>query len=197
MAVRWSALQNSTIPPSPSADGPTMITAMINVDQVASQPPSRARIRSSSAPVSHGIAGGVGRSARGQFDSARPRPPRPCRPVSDHPVEPVAASRERERMRSSASTWPILPCCARGRRTVDRRASRPRILRCEHQLDIGLGQTAAVAHQANHSVGAAEQRDREGEASALAVLRLRTSSIFADCWTGRSAGFSPLRILPV
>src|SRR5438128_4709783 len=30
--------------------------------------------------------------------------------------------------------------------------------------------------------------------SALAVLRLMTSSTFVDCWTGRSAGFSPLRI---
>jgi hypothetical protein len=33
--------------------------------------------------------------------------------------------------------------------------------------------------------------------SALAVLRLMTSSTFADCWTGKSAGFSPLRIRPV
>ena len=33
--------------------------------------------------------------------------------------------------------------------------------------------------------------------SAFAVLRLSTSSIFVDCWIGRSAGFSPLRIRPV
>ena len=33
--------------------------------------------------------------------------------------------------------------------------------------------------------------------SALAVLRLMTSSTFVDCWTGRSAGFSPLRIRQV
>src|SRR5271169_4111270 len=32
--------------------------------------------------------------------------------------------------------------------------------------------------------------------SALAVLRLTTSSKVVGCWTGRSAGFSPLRILP-
>src|SRR5206468_4035194 len=32
--------------------------------------------------------------------------------------------------------------------------------------------------------------------SALAVLRLTTSSNVVGCWTGRSAGFSPLRILP-
>src|SRR5262249_15283782 len=29
-----------------------------------------------------------------------------------------------------------------------------------------------------------------------AVLRLMNSSIFVDCWTGRSAGFSPLTIRP-
>ena len=32
--------------------------------------------------------------------------------------------------------------------------------------------------------------------SALAVLRLITSSNFVGCWTGRSAGLAPLRILP-
>src|SRR6516162_3620292 len=33
--------------------------------------------------------------------------------------------------------------------------------------------------------------------SALAVLRLITNSVFVDCWTGRSAGFSPLRMRPM
>ena len=32
--------------------------------------------------------------------------------------------------------------------------------------------------------------------SALAVFRLRTSSTFVDCCTGRSPGFSPLRMRP-
>src|SRR4051794_16563500 len=32
--------------------------------------------------------------------------------------------------------------------------------------------------------------------SALAVLRLITSSNLADCWTGRSPGFSPFRTRP-
>jgi hypothetical protein len=32
--------------------------------------------------------------------------------------------------------------------------------------------------------------------SALAVLRLMNSSTLVTCWTGRSAGFSPLRIRP-
>src|SRR6266436_5833583 len=33
--------------------------------------------------------------------------------------------------------------------------------------------------------------------SPLAILRLIISSTFVDCWTGRSAGFSPLRMRPV
>jgi hypothetical protein len=33
--------------------------------------------------------------------------------------------------------------------------------------------------------------------SALAALRLMTRSIFVTCCTGRSAGFSPLRMRPV
>src|SRR5262245_319558 len=33
--------------------------------------------------------------------------------------------------------------------------------------------------------------------SDLAVLRLTTSSTFVGCWTGKSAGFAPLRIWPV
>src|SRR5262245_21634111 len=32
--------------------------------------------------------------------------------------------------------------------------------------------------------------------SALAVLRLMTSSSLVDCWTGKSAGLAPWRILP-
>jgi hypothetical protein len=33
--------------------------------------------------------------------------------------------------------------------------------------------------------------------NAFAVLRLMSSSTFVTCWTGRSAGFSPLRMRPV
>jgi len=33
--------------------------------------------------------------------------------------------------------------------------------------------------------------------SALAVLRLTTSSNLVGCWTGKSAGFAPLRIFPM
>jgi hypothetical protein len=37
---------------------------------------------------------------------------------------------------------------------------------------------------------------RESRPIALAVLRLITNSNFVDCWTGSSAGFSPLRMRP-
>jgi hypothetical protein len=43
-------------------------------------------------------------------------------------------------------------------------------------------------------------QDRNGgtaRPSVLAVLRLTISSIFVACWTGRSPGFSPLRIRPI
>jgi hypothetical protein len=41
----------------------------------------------------------------------------------------------------------------------------------------------------NRAIGKARPSD-------LAVLRLMTNSVFVDCWTGRSAGFSPWRIRP-
>jgi len=46
----------------------------------------------------------------------------------------------------------------------------------------------------NHLVGAGEHRRRYCEASAFAVLRLITSSYLFGAWTGRSPGFSPLRM---
>ena len=45
----------------------------------------------------------------------------------------------------------------------------------------------------NHLVGSGEQRRRYSERSALAVLRLRTSSYLVGACTGKSAGFSPFR----
>src|SRR5215204_3248692 len=50
-----------------------------------------------------------------------------------------------------------------------------------------------------HSITSSARASRVGgtsRPSALAVLRLRISSTFVDCTTGRSAGFSPLRIRP-
>src|SRR5262245_30216976 len=50
-----------------------------------------------------------------------------------------------------------------------------------------------------HSITSSARASSDGGISmpsALAVLRLMISCIFVACWTGRSAGFSPLRILP-
>src|SRR5262245_40683511 len=50
-----------------------------------------------------------------------------------------------------------------------------------------------------HSITSSARASRDAgtsRPSALAVLRLMISCIFVACWTGRSAGFSPLRILP-
>ena len=46
----------------------------------------------------------------------------------------------------------------------------------------------------DHLVGAREQRRRHVRPSAFAVLRLITSSYLVGACTGRSAGFSPLRM---
>jgi len=40
-----------------------------------------------------------------------------------------------------------------------------------------------------------EQRLRDVRPMALAVLRLMTKSNFVGCWTGRSAGLAPFKIL--
>jgi hypothetical protein len=46
-------------------------------------------------------------------------------------------------------------------------------------------------------IGAAEQRERKGDAEHLGGFHLMISSTLEDRRTGRSPGFSPLRILPV
>src|SRR5262249_47677877 len=50
-----------------------------------------------------------------------------------------------------------------------------------------------------HSITSSAMASNEGGMLTprdLAVLRLMNSSTFVDCWTGKSAGFSPLRIRP-
>ena len=50
-----------------------------------------------------------------------------------------------------------------------------------------------------HSITSSARAIRGGgtvRPSALAVFRLMISSTLVDCWTGRSAGFSPLRMRP-
>src|SRR5262245_28526077 len=52
---------------------------------------------------------------------------------------------------------------------------------------------------ARHSITSSARASRVAgisRPSALAVLRLMISSTLVACWTGRSPGFSPLRILP-
>src|SRR6516225_11280607 len=51
----------------------------------------------------------------------------------------------------------------------------------------------------SHSITSSARARIEGgmvRPSALAVFRLTTSSNVVGCWTGRSAGLAPLRILP-
>jgi hypothetical protein len=58
---------------------------------------------------------------------------------------------------------------------------------------------ASVGLKSGHSITSSARARINGgivRPSALAVLRLTTSSNVVGCWTGRSAGFSPFRILP-
>src|SRR5262249_22732991 len=53
---------------------------------------------------------------------------------------------------------------------------------------------------ARHSITSSARASRvigKVRLSAFAVLRLITNSVFVDCWTGRAAGFSPLRMRPM
>src|SRR6516162_8950739 len=67
--------------------------------------------------------------------------------------------------------------------------------RYRHRASQQEQQLAAVHHSMTSS---ARARIEGGTVrpSSFAVLRLTTSSKVVGCWTGRSAGFSPLRILP-
>jgi hypothetical protein len=65
---------------------------------------------------------------------------------------------------------------------------------------IGCPLSANSGHLAIHSIISSATNCIEVETerpSALAVLRLMTSSNLANCTIGRSAGFSPFRIFPV
>jgi len=53
--------------------------------------------------------------------------------------------------------------------------------------------------QDNHSITSSARPSRvigTVRPSDFAVLRLITTSVFVDCWTGRSAGLSPRRMRP-
>src|SRR5712672_2752282 len=72
------------------------------------------------------------------------------------------------------------------------RAERPRGNRAAEQRD----ELAAAAHSITSSTMASSPGGKL-RPNALAVLRLITNSNLLDCMTGRSMGFSPLRIRPV
>ena len=58
--------------------------------------------------------------------------------------------------------------------------------------------SASSRHEPPHSITSSARESSAGQMfrlSALAVLRLMTSSNFVGCSIGRSAGFAPLRIL--
>jgi hypothetical protein len=72
-----------------------------------------------------------------------------------------------------------------------------------HRRDINGRCAAEQRHElaaTDHSITSSARALNMGgnsKSSAFAVLRLITSSNLTDCITGRSAGFSPLRILAV
>src|SRR5262249_48221171 len=100
--------------------------------------------------------------------------------------------------------------CDEAREHVGRTGGRNR-----HDYANGVGRIRLRARRERPRHRAAEQRDEFApphsitssaviciingtvRPSDLAVLRLMNSSNFVACWTGKSAGFSPLRIRPV
>src|SRR5262249_51328660 len=79
----------------------------------------------------------------------------------------------------------------RRRRLLCLRAERPRRRRPTEQRD----ERAARPHSITSSARAMSCRGTSTP-SALADLRLMISSTLVTCWTGRSPGFSPLRMRP-
>src|SRR5215469_15398662 len=71
------------------------------------------------------------------------------------------------------------------------RRNRPRRRRAAEQDEVAARDHSITSSARASSVGGTSRP------SALAVLRLMRSSILLACCTGKSAGFSPLRIRPV
>jgi len=72
----------------------------------------------------------------------------------------------------------------------------PKADMCSALADLCFGPKADIAPAASYSITSSARESSEGgtvNPSALAALRLITSSNFVDCCTGRSAIFSPLR----
>ena len=92
--------------------------------------------------------------------------------------------------RPSAPDPPHTPALLRPRR------QRPRRRRAAEEGD----ELASLHGIARHSITLSARTSRavgKVRPSALAVFMLMCSSTFVGCWTGRSAGFSPLRMRPV
>jgi hypothetical protein len=64
-------------------------------------------------------------------------------------------------------------------------------------LEVCFGAKADIAPLFDHFVGSAEQRHRNAQAKGPGGFDIDDHFDFHDCCTGKSAGFSPLRILPV
>src|SRR5262249_45081786 len=94
-------------------------------------------------------------------------------------------------------------CVGFGRRSIEESDHWHRRLRARHERR-NRGRRRRAAHYRNefapsHSItSSASARTWAGTSRpiAFAVLRLMTSSNFTGCSTGKSPGFSPLRILP-
>src|SRR5450759_524819 len=82
----------------------------------------------------------------------------------------------------------------RHRRILRARGERPKIRRCRRRAAESQDELAPP-----HSITSSARASSVGAISrpiALAALRLMTSSNVVGCWTGKSAGLAPLRILP-
>src|SRR5262252_7517370 len=77
------------------------------------------------------------------------------------------------------------------------RLLRPRRERPRHRRAAEKRYELAALHYSIISSARPDRGSGTVMPSALAVLRLMISSTFVDCTTGRSAGFSPLRMRPV
>ncbi len=94
----------------------------------------------------------------------------------------------RQNRHRSAADLPCKNANHRHRRLLRARRERPRHRRAAEPRDELPPSHSITSSARPSSVGGMSRP------SALAVLRLMTSSNFVGCWTGRSAGFSPLRI---
>src|SRR5262249_43369999 len=87
-----------------------------------------------------------------------------------------------------------------GRAAVEESDNRHRLLRTRRERPCRRAAEQRDEVATPHSITSSARPDSGSGMvmpSVLAVLRLMNSSILVDCWTGRSVGFSPLRIRPV